>query len=262
MKHDECLGTDGLDGGGDGEEGGGNGEARRDGGDGDAGILDTLDLAVERLGDGHLHGGVDGTVDGLDDEGDGGEAGGGGDRLGDVGAKGGVEVRGGDSHGGGVHDAADEGSGPEHGGEHLPGEGVEGDDGTALGLLVLVGLDAGGALALVEGVREHVERGDAVGGGDAPLGEEGGESLTNLVGVAHVAEGGLAVDVELALGVEGGTIRLGGVRLDGEGLLGGDSLGRGRERVEPLGAEAAAERGGGDGGGGTGNGVHLCYVCV
>ena len=39
---------------------------------------------------------------------------------------------------GGVHDAADERSGPEHGGEHLPGEGVEGDDGTTLGFVVLI----------------------------------------------------------------------------------------------------------------------------
>lgn len=138
MKHDECLNGDVLDGGREGEEGGGDGEAGADGGEGDAGILDTLDAAVERLGDGHLHGGVNGTVDGLDDEGDRGDAGDGGDRLGDVGADGGVEVRGGDGDGGGVHDAADERSGPEHGGEHLPGEGVEGDDGTTLGFVVLI----------------------------------------------------------------------------------------------------------------------------
>ena len=91
-------------------------------------------LPLSALDTGHLHGGVDGAVDGLHDEGDGGETGGGGDSLGPLG----VDVRGGEAERGGVHDAADEGTGPEHGGEHLPGEGVERDDGAALGLLGLV----------------------------------------------------------------------------------------------------------------------------
>ena len=91
--------------------------------------------------------------------------------------------------------------------------------------------------------------GDAVGGGDTPAGEERDERLANLVGVAHVAEGGVAVQVDLAVGGRGG-----GVGLDREASLGDGRLARDvrGKRVELLGADAADGRGvDGDGGGGA-----------
>ena len=129
-----CLAGDGWEPPVGKRKAGGDDEAAGDDAEGDTRVGGAFELAVERLGDGHLHRGVDGAVNGLDDEGDRGAADDGGDSLGDV-AVNVAERQGG---GRGVHHAADEGTGPEHGGEHLPGEGVKGDDRAALGLLGLV----------------------------------------------------------------------------------------------------------------------------
>ena len=102
--------------------------------------------------------------------------------------------------------------------------------------------------------------GDAVRGGHTPAGEEGGERLTNLVGVAHVADGGVAPEVNLAVGGRGG-VGLHGEASLGDGALASDVRGEG---VELLGAHgrALAERSAGrDGGGGT-DGEHLCLKKV
>ena len=103
-----------------------------------------------------------------------------------------------------------------------------------------------------------VRTGNAVGGGHTPAGEERDEGFSNFVGVAHVAQGGVAVDVHLAVGGRGG-----GVGLDGEASLGDGRLARDvrRERVELLGADAADSHGGrGDGGGGA-NSEHVVVGC-
>jgi hypothetical protein len=111
----------------------------------------------------------------------------------------------GEGDSGRVDHAADEGSGPKHRGEQLPGEGVKGHDGAALHLLGLVcGVEGRG------GGRESRKSG---GSGEREARGGGGGKIQRSVG------GGCDVVVPSSL-VQLGTLSLNGMTREGRG--GGD----------------------------------------